>query len=306
MSGKEVAKYIGVSILSLLLVFSLVVGFTSLSARAYLSPTIYEQVFAKHGFYEQALSSSGNSQVSFPKGVLQEQGTKVIRNLLSYINSETENLDLVITLDASTLRSSVEQKIASLPECTANQQAVQGENVVCKPAGADTSKLVTEEFQRRGITADKPYTVDLAPILDKEHNLGEVRQYVSYFRIFLIASFVFALLCLVGTYFLRDSLSSRLRWIGLPLVSASIALFLIQGILGAALSDQFAQPSSSSTEKDLSRSPLVVAVMQDLVTPLTSSIAFYSIIVGIIGLIVFGCSFFFKTTTQIPVKEKKK
>lgn len=301
MSLKEVARYGGLVIISILLVLSLITAISTTSARSYLSPEIYKTTLAKNNFYDSFVKSSTKELASqndisqfLPKDELEKQGNRLIENVIRYANSEKEQLDLTITIDNTLLKKTFEEKITATPVCTANQQPIQGENVVCRPAGISNEVLLSQLLSARGISLEKPQTIDLKPFIDKNNKIATIKDYVSTYKTARLLSWVLVIVFIIAIFFLAPGNPSKMRWVGIPLLITGIVCFFSQGVLAAAIIDTLSIQNVSA---------LLQSVITDLITPFTSNLTVYSVITGIMGILLFGGSFFLGNTTPTGKKE---
>jgi hypothetical protein len=291
MEAKEVFRYIGLSLLSILLVLSLITALTTTSARIYLSPGIYKETFAKNNLYDsltQTLSNDDLSQV-LPKEELEKQGNQLVDSLVGYANSE-KNLDLKITIDNTLIKQTLEKRIAETPVCTTGQQPIQTGKVICRPSGVSNDVLLAQITAAKGISLDKPLVYDLSSALNKNNELNTLPNIVSTYKTIRLTAWIVTILALVAIFFLASGNPSRMRWLGIPLILTGIVCFFFQGILEAAITDKLSSNKSINS--------LIQSTLSDLITPFMSSLAVYSIITGLLGVILFGCSFFFKTSSE--------
>ncbi len=289
MSLKEVARYIGLVMLSILLILSLNSIIISQSANPYLYPQIYQQSLSKTNGYSAITEKIANDPMTkfIPKEMIEQQINKLIENVLSYSRSEKEQLDLTISLDNIQLKKSLEQKIADTPICANNQPPIPGEVPSCRMAGIANDVLLSNLISSKGISLDKPLTIDLKPHLDKDNKLSSLKEFVSTFQIIKYLSWIVLFISLIIIMFIAPSNGARMRWIGLPFLLVGISCFILQGVLGAAITDKLSDPEFSAG---------IQSIASDLAFPFKSNIMFYGIISGILGLILFSASFFFRKT----------
>ncbi len=298
MSAKEVMRYTGLVVLSILLVLSLLTALATTSARIYLSPEVYKETFAKNQFYNSLVKSVSKEATSqdfsqvIPKEELERQGNTLIEELLSYARSEKDQPNLTITFDNGFIKKSLEKKITELPTCLANQQSIQESDVVCRPVGISNEALLSQALSTKGISLDRPLSIDLKQYIDKEDKLHSFRDAVSMYKTTRLLAWILVAVCLVAIGFFASGISSKMRWVGLPLVIAGIMCFLLQGVIVVAIADAL-YPQINQ---------LLQSTISDLLAPFTSSLTIYGITAGIIGLLIFGGSFFFRKTTESQKK----
>ncbi|MBM3232928.1 hypothetical protein FJZ18_02050 [Candidatus Pacearchaeota archaeon] len=292
MESKEVFRYIGLIFFSIILILSLITAITATSARVFLNPSIYESAFEKSNAFETLAKSAipQDSPQNIPSEELKNQGNQLIRNLLSYLKSETQTLNLTIVIQPSLIKSILAERVEKARVCNQNESPYISGKLVCKPSGVPNDVLVNQAFIEGGFSEDKPLIVDLGKMNgDNNAMFQDLRGYISGMQSAKIISWIVVIISLIAIFFLCSTYPSRMRWIGAPLIIAGIFLMgVVQGV-AAAIDDALNNPQIAQ---------VLQTVFKEIVKPFQSSMFIFSIISGILGILLFASSFFLKPKTK--------
>lgn len=218
--------------LGFLLVVSLLVSVTLLTANTLLYPDIYVKAIDESGGASGVLADAteGIDEGEFVNTSNEEfdaEVEKLITNFLSYLRGETNELDLAMNIDSDALRAFLEEQVEGLPACGSGEElsSLEGD-ILCKPVDKTSSEFLTEVLAKNNITFPDSQSVDLAEFYDLESSgIEEIRSGVSMYRmaiyLFIFLSIVFSVLIFIAA---RDVKKGTMI-LGIDLVVAGIIVF---------------------------------------------------------------------------------
>jgi hypothetical protein len=142
------------------------------------------------------------------------------------------------------------------------------------------------------VSADIPdeYTIDQSDLdTDTMSLLLQIRQYVSFYQTGFILLIVFALLMAAGIILIQRNVRASTRHLGIDLTIYGVIGFVI-GYVSDYLMDNFLMPYVASNDTPESLMDWLMNVNSALTTPFWT----FSIIIGVIGIILLVFSFLYR------------
>jgi hypothetical protein len=286
----------GIILISIISVFLLILLSLSFTLNSFLYPDIYFKAFESGGFYtylEENLQNSGTSTFIDFSGGVKPTVNKLFSNLLAYVRSDVDVLDLTIKVDQEKLRNFFLDSLGELKQCTTSQNPY-NQNNPCLPKGQSKEQFLDNFLRENNLPFFQSDTVDLAYVYGIEEgsasreNIDNLRRYIKYYSSLKFILIILILICLALIYLLeKPSINKFFRVSGLNFIISSLFLFM------AVFSLKNAQLPFSLDDQFTS------AIISTVKTVLTSKLLIYSIIIGIIGLISFISSFFVKSNLTV-------
>jgi hypothetical protein len=288
-------KTILMIILSILLIVSLLAFTLLFSFNQLLYPDIYISAFEKNNAYDKIQEA----MVQMPQEGFEEIDTKQfiddkIVNLLAYLRSETDTLDLKVTLDPQNLKQAFEEKIKNLPQCQAGEPSIINNQVKCIPPDMNSSELADQMFEQM---PDEKIEFDLAEFFNRDNSLAKAREYISYYKFSFYFSIFLTIIFISIMVFLNKAFPKKgLTWVGI--------CFFITGIFSLVIglaSFGFSETLASNQQF------IFMSFMKDIIKPVAWKIITLSIIYFAVAIGLFILAFLVgKFLATIPKKPEKK
>jgi len=270
-------------VLSIVLILALLSFNIVFSINQLFYPDIYIQAFEKNDFYNNLGDMIGQggdiSDMPDSKQIVDEK----ITNTLAYLRSETEELDLKITMNKENLKDAFKQTIQDLPQCETGEQPVANNQVKCIPQGMDSSEFTDQIFSQQELSEEQ-MEYDLGEIFNKDNELEKFKGYISSSKIIFYISIIIAILFISIIVFLQKvNPKKAMLWIG--------GDFFIAGGLGLVLglaTMGFAEALSTREEF------FFLSFAKDIVSPVAWKINIISIVFIIIAIALLVFAFLIK------------
>ena len=290
--------------LSLATIFLLCAFTLFLIVRTFLYPSVYVNSLEQSGVYQYLDENLGNTPGSTfikipPEGIsLLVNG--LVGNLLSYLRSDTDSLNLTVQLDRDKLRGFFLESIQNLSVCSDGVDPFEAEEP-CRPADRTPDEFLDDIIKEKNLTFFEG-DVDLAGVYgldspESQKNLENLRWTISLFqKIFWV--FAFGILILFFLLFLVErSISKFVRVEGINIFAAG-GIFLFSAKILFSL-DKFISEKIPGNSPDI-----VFSLMNTFLSNFASSVNFYGIIEMVIGIVLFAVSFFIGNLLNWKGKDK--
>ena len=261
-----------------------------------LYPNMYVSSLKQAGAFDYAepqLAQSGpTSFIKIPEGGVEVLMKDFMTNLLSYLRSNTDMLNLTVQLDKQKLRSFFLSQMQNVSICSRGEQPDYDDlENLCRPSNISTDRFLDEFLTMKNLTFFQSDTVDLVPVYGLEEGsegrerLEKVRGYVRYARYGMIFLVLFILGLVALNFRLeRRNRGSFMRWTGSSFILAGA---IVISLIGLAVSRM-----KSITPP--SEFPLLAGLGNTIVNVVTSKFYLFAGIALVIGLGLFVGSFFFR------------
>ncbi len=284
-------KGVGVAILFPITVILLIILSFSFTFSSFLQPQLYFQAFESAGIYsyieENLESTEGANFIDF-EGRVKITIERLFSNFLSYMRSDTNDLDLKVKINQEKLRNFFLDSAGNLTECSQGQDPF-GDNP-CLPRGMSAEQFLDSYLEDKNLTFFEDDTVDLAIIYGIEegsqgrNDLDSIRRNIQYYQSIKFLLIFLILFSLGLIYLLQKPNNSRfLRTSGIIFILSSLILFL--AVVSIKNLDQAIQIPDQ----------IVLSIINVFKNILSTKLTMYSSIIGAVGLILFISSFFIKS-----------
>lgn len=285
-----------------------------LTARTFLYPEPYIKSLHNGGAFgyveNQLTSAPAASFIKIPEGGVEQLTTELLTNMLAYLRSDTDELDLTIKIDQPKLRSFFVSQIETISICeTGTEPDFDNLEELCRRPGQTSDALLDELLLAKNLSFFADDTVDLTAIYGLESNtdnrarLETLRGYIRTYYYVLTSTALLALLLITALFFIEQrTLNKTMRGTSIPLLLAGL-LLLISTTWGATYSDA-----------RIATLPLVLAIplARAFVSTLTQTLYFYAGLLTALGAILLIFSFLLSTprknhadTKESPKKSPK-
>ncbi|MCX6800679.1 MAG: hypothetical protein NTZ73_00640 [Candidatus Diapherotrites archaeon] len=313
-AGKTVLKILKIIfLLVLMLVF--VAGFQifvfGLSARiVLLDPNTYLNALEKNHVYESMPAiitslypmqgQSGAGEIPFDIGgalgevltpeLLKEQIKQVVGNAFSYINGQTNELNLKISLGKdfgkNLIKKLIEKSVKDLPPCDMNNigGVLEEGTPTCIPPGMTASQISDMLLSQQGVMGSIPSEIDLDQTMGggAKTALNSVRETVQLASIIvmIIGIILLTILGIVAliTKVICKSTKAMVKWIG--------AYFALAGLIGLLLGIGLGIALNSIILGGLNAPGEIGAVMSGVATEIIGSVMGNAMILSAVSLIL--------------------
>ena len=285
-------KNILLSIISFLLIILISVVVVLASMNMLLYPSVYENALEKSNTYSSLgniISQNSGAQLAQGKN-FQFMANFVIENFLSYMRGDSENLNLVVTINQTTLNDFLQKDVEKLPSCTAGQNAFSGNIPLCKPANETSSQFSNEVLAKNNATIPKETSVDLTNTLNlKNEDMQKIKGYISMYKwgMYLLSFLTFILI--ISIFLLSErKFHSTSKIVGISFFFAGIST-IISGFSSGPILNNLMNNLGSGAELDLAK-----GVVQNVMGSVLSNVNLYGYIITFLGIVLFGFSFIIK------------
>lgn len=279
-----------ISVLILISTVLLIVGF---SLNALLYPDVYKESFEKrevYGFFEEQIENT--SEGNFIK--IPEEGSNVLvdkflEDFLAYVRSDTEEFRLVLEIDNESIQQFFLERAEEFPVCEEGQESYLNGELVCRPSNVDPEEFLNEVLEGENLTFLQEGEVDLTQeFLPQDGSLQKLREVVQFYQTskFILVGALAILLFFL--YLFEGELKFELRTAGVDFMIAGVAAMAIGFFAGIFIPD-------FTTIADLGEFSFLGSVVNDLVDAVFSRINTFSIVILIIGSVLFIASFKIKS-----------
>ncbi len=239
----SLVRGVGVSLLVGILTITLVLLILGLAFNALLYPDIYIKSMHESGALEYATAQLENTPgatfIKMPSGGIEVLANKLITNLLAYLRSDTQDLNLTVEIDHLKLRAFFLQQMEIVPECTGGRQPdFENLDTLCRRSSQTKEALLDELLIAKNLPFFAQTSVDLASVYnlseDSEGRAGleRVRKGIRIYEYALISGAILSLLMLLGIFFLeRHRIRTFLLWAGVPILVAGVLLLILARLL---------------------------------------------------------------------------
>ncbi|MBI2578715.1 MAG: hypothetical protein HYW26_03320 [Candidatus Aenigmarchaeota archaeon] len=277
----SIARNAALVFLSVILTVSLPLAITALAANTMLYPDVYQQAMEKNDIYDmmqELLGKSGIPPELFSKEQMKSNIDRMLINLLAYMRSDTDELDLTLEIDPKLVKTLLASRISEYPICVPGQDPMKDN---CRPAGMTSEQFLESGLAQKNVTL--PEKINLADTFFKDKNsVDQARAYVSMFRSATIVLAIISLLCMALMYFLtRESLKSASKWLGSSLLISGATVIIAALLTNSAVEKMVA--GSAATEFS--------GFIMDIVSSLTGTMMLYGGVVAALGIGLLAFSF---------------
>lgn len=276
----SIMKHAALVFLSVILTISLPLAITALAANTMLYPDVYKSAMEKNNIYDRVqdmLAKSGIPPGLFSKEQVKSNTDRMLINLLAYIRSDTDELNLTLEIDPKLMKTLLASRISEYPICGPGQDPLK-EN--CRPAGMTTEQLV--EFGLAQKNATLPEKVNLADTFFKDgKGINEARNAVGMLRTAIIVLIIISLLCMALMYMLAKEPKPAAKWIGSSLLLSG-ATVIIAALLTSGAVERMVAGSAAAEFSGF---------IMDVVSSLAGTMMLYGGAVAALGIGLLAFSF---------------
>ena len=296
-------KKLGVFIISSILILFLIILSFSFTLNSLLYPQTYFQAFDRSGIYDYIEDNLNISQgaifISMPNGPKPLIET-LFSNILSYLRSDTDTLNLTVKIDQEKLRNFFLDSLNSTKECLPNQDPFNKTNP-CLPKGMNHSEFLDNFLERKNISFFEKDTIDLTQVYGLEEgskgkeSLMQIREYIEKYKLAQWILWVLVIIFISFIYLLQQNKKKFFKTLGLILLISSLGILTISYIINNL---SFNLPN-----------PLLVKLTQQTTKILINKLILFSSIMGIIAIISFIILFVIKNPkieSNLNLKSKAK
>ncbi|MEK6844193.1 MAG: hypothetical protein AABX83_02085 [Nanoarchaeota archaeon] len=279
--------------ISIITVFLLCLFTLFLIIRTFLYPSVYVHSLEQSGAYrfldESLANTPGATFIKTPQEGVKLLVDGLVGNILSYLRSDTDSLNLTVQLDDNKLKGFFLESIKNLTVCSEGRDPFEGEP--CRPLDRTPEEFLDDVIKEKNLTFFDSTEVDLAGVYglekgsDGEKNLEKLRWAISLFqKIFWV--FTFAILIFFFLLFLVErNIAKFVRMEGINIFAAGF-IFIFSAKVFFSI-DEFI------TQKVPGNSPQIVfSLVNTFLSNFASKVNLYGTIEIVIGMILFAVSFF--------------
>jgi len=285
-------KNILLSIISFVLIILISIVVVLASMNMLLYPSIYENALEKsntYGSLGNIINQNSGTQFIQNKN-FQFMANFLIENFLSYARGDSENLNLVIKINQTTLNDFLQKDIEKLPPCISGQDAFNGNIPLCKPANETSSQFSSEVLAKNNATIPKETSVDLTSTLNlKKEDMQKAKGYISMYKssMYLLSFLTFVFIILI--FLLSDrKFHSTSKIVGISFFFAGIST-IIFGFSSSPILNNLMSSLGSGAELDLAK-----GVVQNVMGSVLQNVNLYGYVITFLGATLFGLSFLIK------------
>jgi len=280
-----VMRIILTTILSLLAVLLLTLTTVTYTSSALLYPEFYTSSLRESGFYEtlnqKMLSTPGGEIVALPASEMETVVANILHNLLSYIRSDKDELELIINIDTSQLKKQIIDQVDDIPTCAPGEiqrLAEIGGAPSCLPNGSTPEDIARQALENQGIgdeiEIDLAQTEAFSEGSEVRGSLDSLRNVVNIFRL-LFFIYVLGLAVIAFLIFITIP-GSKVR---ILTVYGIIVLASALIIAGSGLGLQEALTSLIHAKDDV-----ITALLQIAVSKLLSRLTYFGLAMLVVGI----------------------
>lgn len=279
-------------ILAIISILILVVLSMGLVLNSLLYHQTYYDTLEKEGVYNYLEENLAKSQeatfIEAPNGRYKEVVDDVVSNILAYIRSEKDTLEIKVKVDEDKLRDFFLDRISNFPECKQGQGPFSKNP--CLPKGKTPEQFLDEFLENNNINVLEGNSFDITSVYGLEEGsegrqvLDNLRDYVSYYKKSMIVVIIM-LIAMISLIFILQGFrfKSSLKTISQIFLLSSLILFAIQYFLINLYSSI----------------RLVIEIV-------ANKVGFYAITLGGIAIILFVVSFMIKEEKSKQIKKPNK
>ncbi|MDP2925831.1 MAG: hypothetical protein Q8N99_05660 [Nanoarchaeota archaeon] len=305
---KSIFRYI----IYLMIINIIILVIFAFSFNSLFYPDIYTKSFEKNNIYEyfdKTLEKASIKQTI----IMPEEGIRGLINdkidkVLSYVRSDSDELDLAVKLNKDAILSSVEKNIKSIQKCVKGASPIKDNKIICRPPEMTSKEFMNYLFKKNIIEEPeilKNDTIDLKELIDKDNNLSQLRKAYSFYKTGKYAVLAI-LLFLVFILFLLylDSFEGFIKSLKIILVVSGAIGITIGYSMTAIASKQI----NNIAEQEPNLEPVFKSLAIDIIKGLSDKIFYISAFVFIIGITLIILSFIVSIILKFrkPSEEKKK
>ena len=288
-----VLKKLTLVIISALLYISLFIAVFGSSVQILLFPDIYQTALEKNNMYdhiEQEIKNKGYiPETIFVKEEIKSNVNRLLKNALSYIRGDVDNLDLTINLN-ETIQSFFEERASNLAVCEDDQDPMED---LCLPEGVDKDVFLEMVYEQQDIDTSEFANINIGEIVDLSA-LELVREGVSIFRKVLLASIILSIVLVIMIILLnRKSVVAITEWIDADLFAISLCMFAISYFIRKNITQII--PSGFS---------LFQGLLTSLVFAILDLMMYYGGALALIGLVLIVFTLIYKIMNRKTKKKK--
>ena len=269
-------------VISVLLIISFSVVTIGTSVNELLYPGVYEKIFEKNSLYDVAQEKL-LQQTGLPSGAITKEEIKanidhILSNVLSYVRSETSELDLKINISQDSIRSYIALEASKLPVC---QTGMVPPN--CRPPNMAPAQLVDYMLSQSGISIADISSIDLSQLVPQiKDQLDSARQIIRLFHSLMLSILLLSVIFIALLVLLARKIGVA-KWLGVSLLFSGIIVMMIGYLLPSVIGN-----IASISENQLS------VIFKDVVSAVSGTILMYGAILFIVGLLLIFYHFFRK------------
>jgi len=274
--------------MSIFLIFLLAVSFT---LNSFLYPQIYFEAFEEAGVYEYVdnnlANDAGATFIKIPPEGSKPLVESLFSNLLAYMRSDTDTLNLYVTIDQEKLRNFFLDSMGNITECRQNQDPFDDENP-CLPRGMTRDQFLDVYLASKNLSFFESDQVDLTTVYGIEpgsegrQNLDNIRNYIKYYQMSSILLIVIVAVTFLLIFLLqKPDTRKSLRTFGKNLIIPSLMLATIVYSINNLKQLDFPDP-------------LLESLFEVVKGILTNKLIIFSSIAGVLGLFLVISSFAIK------------
>ncbi len=285
-------KNILLSIISFILIILISVVVVLASMNMLLYPSVYENALEKSNTYGSLGNIiNQNSGVQFVQDKnFQFMANFLVENFLSYIRGDSENLNLIVTINQTTLRNFFQKDMEKLPSCVSGQDSFSGNVPRCKPANETSSVFLNEILAKNNATLPKDTSIDLGKTLNLNNtDIQKIKGYVSTYKWGLYSSAILTFILIFLVFLIAErKFHPTTKIVGISFFFAGIST-IISGFSSGPILNKLMSSLGSGAELDLAK-----GVVQNVMGSVLSTMNLYGYIVTFLGIVFFSFSFAIK------------
>jgi len=279
-------------VISALLIVSLSVVTIGISANELLYPGIYEKTFEKNNLYDIAQEKI-LQQTGFPQGTITKEEIKsgintLLSNIFSYLRSETNELNLKLSINQDSIRSYLASQMSNLPACQAGMSLPN-----CRPPGMTIMQLVDYTLSQSSVNLADMSKIDLSQFAPQiKDQLDSLRQIIKLFQNLIFTLLLFSII-LIALLILLARNHGLAKWLGASLLVCGVIVMIIGYLLPLVLGNII-----NIAENQLS------IIFKDIAAGVAGTILLYGALLFIVGLLFL--LYHFLSTRKKSKKTNKK
>lgn len=227
-------KKILIIFISILLVLSLIISATLLTTNELLHEDIYLEAINESEISEFIENSTdeipGGEFIEIPEEEIEKITENFLTNFLSYIRGDSEELNLTIEINSSSLMKFFEEEAEKFPVCLEDEEPYpNGTEPVCRPQNQTTSEFLEEFLEMNNITLSEEESINLAEIYGLEENpeFEEIRSNVSKFKPILFGFLGLVIILSLSIFFISKNYSKGTINIGINFAIAGTIILML-------------------------------------------------------------------------------
>ena len=293
-----------VFLLTIILAITIFILSLSLALNYFLYPGIYFKAFEKADLYPYIDKNLNNSQIfiAFPKEGSRPIIENILSNFIEYMRSNTNTLNLSVTIDQDKLRGFFLNSINKTRVCLPNQNPF-NEKDPCLPKDKSPSEFLDEFLEDRNLSFLESAQVDLTKVYsiesgsDGRENIDKIRRYVSKYNLLQIMLLVVSIVSLTLIYIIqRPNNKKFLRTVSIIFIIVSLSIFTLTYSINN-LSDNIPL-----------KEPILTSLLNEAINVFNNKLMIFSLSLSILAILLFVTSFFVSKNlkSKTPNKPNKK